>query len=158
MGKPCWKCGSRNWEKNRDGYYLTVACGSCGNSFEVELPEAIQEGGKCRDCFGDLITKEAKIKKRKLEKNYYYTHYLECNRCKKKYWLEKHKVFNTGSHILDLVILEKHKPLVKTNNGRPKKVRKNKTDNWVQPWRNKSDVKRPIFPEGYWANGYGKDN
>lgn len=130
----CIKCGSNSWDKKRVGFYLNITCNDCGQSFEVELPERITEDSLCRDCLGKLEKKEAKITKKKLERKFLYSHYLECVKCHKKYWLPKYQIKNKDVGILDLVMTKKDREVKRI--FKPK-VKDDKREYEIPPVRNK---------------------
>lgn len=94
--RACEKCLENNWtfEKLNVGDILAT-CENCG--YEVQWTpkpkQQIKEGSRCRHCKTKIILKEARFKKSKLKKPYYYVAYYYCPNCKAMYMNDKFKIF-----------------------------------------------------------------
>lgn len=73
---------------------MLATCQMCGYEVEFERKNMIYDGGNCPrpDCGGKIYKKPSKFKESKLNKAYFFTHSLKCNKCKKIYVAEEYKV------------------------------------------------------------------
>lgn len=94
--RPCENCLENNWKYEYINGYIRAICNNCGYEveFEARNKEKIKEGSHCRKCNAIVEKKESKFNKKKLKKNYYFTHYYQCPECKENYWVEEFKIIN----------------------------------------------------------------
>lgn len=93
--RPCDKCLENNWtfKKEEDWIFATCICGH-EVEWQVKPKRELQVGDPCRKCKAPLVLKELKMKPKKLEKLYYFTHVLKCLKCKVMFFQERYKEWN----------------------------------------------------------------
>ena len=93
----CKNCLENSWSyKYEDDKTILATCNICGNevSFNAKKKIRIKAGDLCRKCKNPIIYKDSKFNKKKLLKNYYFTGYYYCPKCKTFYMSEEFKIYN----------------------------------------------------------------
>lgn len=98
----CEKCLENNWDFKYNDGFIMATCQNCGHEVEFEAKKKPYKkpayGQICKCGKATLCKKKLKFKQSKLKKSYYYTDCFFCPACKKLFYSDKFKIWNSAKN------------------------------------------------------------